>query len=478
MPPYINQELYPASIGKRLQGANRSFIRQIPLFRGLPPAQVNALLNQVESRFYQAGQTIIAQGAENRHIYFIQNGVSAVTYRESQFATPEHYAYLKENDIFGEAGIFAEGVHYATASVSAVTDVDLVVLPYQAFIDILTNYHPAALEVARILTERLTVTSDKLIREIEQQNLYLIIGVGDLSRATTLGSALVTTLGANESNHPVFTQFPNAKALADIYDFPQSAKTFHSMDGYDVYIPLGLPKLPTELQFNIILEELQEKYNRIVFVIQDRYLQDLNQLLEYVKAVILVATPQEWHKLENVSAELRNSPFLMTKEIIPIVTNNDADDELEEEGSSAHFVLPFLVGMPHVLPSNEDMPVAMRNLLNSLVNRLNSENEVKIYITGGDRSTSDQNAYDSAVLLERLLWFAKKSFGEVRVDLLVEKTAAPNGEKSNFSVISSYVDRHEINSNWLDILAEIGRIREDLTDQKIAVEIDHHLILV
>ena len=100
MPPYINQELYPASIGKRLQGANRSFIRQIPLFRGLPPAQVDALLGQVESRFYQAGQTIIAQGAENRHIYFVQNGVSAVTYQESQFAAPEHYAYLKENDIF------------------------------------------------------------------------------------------------------------------------------------------------------------------------------------------------------------------------------------------------------------------------------------------------------------------------------------------------------------------------------------------
>jgi peroxiredoxin (alkyl hydroperoxide reductase subunit C) len=122
------------------------------VFPDLAGPELEALAERAENLSFSAGETIVAEGDPAEHFYVIARGEVAVTRR-----TPEgeviDLAVLGPGQFFGEVGILAETRR--TATVRAVTDVDLLALSWREFQDTLEESDRTKRDFSEIVQERL-----------------------------------------------------------------------------------------------------------------------------------------------------------------------------------------------------------------------------------------------------------------------------------------------------------------------------------
>lgn len=450
----------PPHISHKITRPNTEFLREVPLFRGLPESQLRVIDQLIELRMFTPGQAILTQNQVNAEIFFVQYGIASVQRQETPNTLPNTFAYLHEDDIFGETGLFAEGDHHATASVIARTEVSVLVMKHTDFIKVLNDYHPAALEVARILTERLHFTSDKLIRDPNDRQIYLIVGVDSTAGATLFGSALTTAVAqADPSNKTVYTEHPKGKELPKLYGFNTENPHYNHPEGYYLYIPYGLPRLIASLQFNLIWEKIGDRYKNIIMTIPSKLLEDAGDLLEQVTGVVLVASPDQWDKVSKVRQSIKDSPYIKTSNILTVANSNDAAEASTGQESPFDFTIPQAIELPPVLQTINKMPDNFSQLTTSVHNRLAIENRVSVYLPQTANLT-----------VEQTLWLFKDRFPHAEV----EQTNAGDG----FISISSYIDRDSLNKHWQYFISKIGGSKQNELKTPIAIEINHYLILV
>lgn len=151
------QVRYPAAqaamteaVAQRLAAADETFfdehLRKIPLLAGLSRPQLDAVRRRLQAIRFRAGEFIYRRGDEPDGLYLIEQGQVAV---ESMGGT----ATLSTGDIFGEGGLLLDEPR--SASVRALTDVDLWILRREDFEDLLLQYPSLALNLSRVLERRL-----------------------------------------------------------------------------------------------------------------------------------------------------------------------------------------------------------------------------------------------------------------------------------------------------------------------------------
>jgi CRP/FNR family transcriptional regulator, cyclic AMP receptor protein len=104
---------------------------------------------------FSAGGEILGPGKISNVMYIIQKGVVAV---QIEGAT---VAQLTEGNIFGEMGIVDPRPH--TASIFAVTDVELFVVDEAQFLTLIAKTPMFALRVMRVLASRLRSMNSRLL---------------------------------------------------------------------------------------------------------------------------------------------------------------------------------------------------------------------------------------------------------------------------------------------------------------------------
>lgn len=105
--------------------ATRNFLRLCSSFRALSPAEIQALLRQLETREFPAGTTVFQQGDPGDRFYLIRSGRARVV-RNGQSVTT-----LGEGQFFGELALLTGDPR--AASVIAETDLSTLTLSAAAF---------------------------------------------------------------------------------------------------------------------------------------------------------------------------------------------------------------------------------------------------------------------------------------------------------------------------------------------------------
>ena len=123
------------------------FLRNVPLFAGMPPAELRHLAGIAEEVVYSAGEPIITGGEHGDTMFLIVEGEVRI-HRDK-----EELAILKQKAYFGEMSIL-DG-EPRSASVSAVTDCLLLRISQTDFYDILSRHFEVAMTIIRTLTQRL-----------------------------------------------------------------------------------------------------------------------------------------------------------------------------------------------------------------------------------------------------------------------------------------------------------------------------------
>ncbi|MCA9980054.1 MAG: cyclic nucleotide-binding domain-containing protein [Anaerolineales bacterium] len=456
----------PPTIWTRLHQDNKLFLAKVPLFRGLPDDQLEPIVDIAESQHYERGEVIIEQGSPNEHIYFLKDGLVGVTRLAENGRGEEVVSYFHGDHIFGEFGLFSSGQHIATATVSALTEVNLIRIQHKAFIDTLNDYHPAALEVARILTQRLQNPTDKLIPASSEQNIYFVMGMNKGAGATTLGSALATSLAKEEPGKIVYTEYPDGHELPDEFGFG-SNDFYHHPANFDVFVPLGMPRLAPAVNVNLILERLQRKYKYVILSLPAKMMHELGDLMEQVDRIILIASPARWLALQDTAELLETSPFMEENSVIRVSNYCYAEYASYPKPEDANFIIPFMVGLDLSKQKTEGLPEQLAAVSDELGSRLSSLNDILIYLPR-EVENSEGEKVSTGPALEKLMWIMKGFFGEVsRMD----------GEEG-FHVIQSRTTAETLNRKWREVVQQVYQIKLALQLEAIAIEINRNLALV
>ena len=106
-----------------------------PIFRALPPANLQRILIKLETVSFARGEVIIKQGDPGDYYYLIKQGACIITRQPSPKTKPIKLGQLKTHDTFGEDALLSNAPR--SVSVIAATDTELLRLDKQSFIELI-----------------------------------------------------------------------------------------------------------------------------------------------------------------------------------------------------------------------------------------------------------------------------------------------------------------------------------------------------
>lgn len=106
-----------------------------PIFRALPPANLQRIIMELEEVSYQRGEVIIQQDEPGDYYYLVKKGHCLITRKPTPTAKDIKLAQLKSQDTFGEDSILSGEPRNVT--VRALTDVALLRLNRENFINLI-----------------------------------------------------------------------------------------------------------------------------------------------------------------------------------------------------------------------------------------------------------------------------------------------------------------------------------------------------
>jgi CRP-like cAMP-binding protein len=159
-------------------------LRAIKLLAGLSSSQLEDVSRRLRRVRFQQGQTIIHEGEPGDEMFLVQVGRVQVVEGSGRHALP--LAELGMGDLFGEIALLTGNLR--TATVIALTDVDLWVLGKADFDELVAAYPALALALSRLLSERLRSADERFLR-----------GAPRLSRAAQVRPAARTAAVASAS---------------------------------------------------------------------------------------------------------------------------------------------------------------------------------------------------------------------------------------------------------------------------------------
>ena len=136
-------------------------LQQVPLLAGLGHAELQAIVNAGEKRFFEAGENLITQGEKGSVAFLILTGKARYAKLENEEALTED---LWPGTLVGELGMLVETVH--TLTVTANERLRAHAISREAFRSVMEEHPIVARHISDNLLARLHGLASKL-REVE-----------------------------------------------------------------------------------------------------------------------------------------------------------------------------------------------------------------------------------------------------------------------------------------------------------------------
>jgi CRP/FNR family cyclic AMP-dependent transcriptional regulator len=145
-----------------------ALLAKIRHFEGLPRPTLERLAALAWPRHFEAGQVIYIEGEPAERIYLLERGWVKAT-RISREGREQALMFLRSDEIFGDIAIYS-GSNYP-GTVSALEDVDVWVLPAEAFLKLVAQDAALAMAVIQHLSDRvlhyIELVKDLSLRSVE-----------------------------------------------------------------------------------------------------------------------------------------------------------------------------------------------------------------------------------------------------------------------------------------------------------------------
>jgi CRP/FNR family cyclic AMP-dependent transcriptional regulator len=149
-----------------LLNAEVDLLRRVPLFAGIEPARLKLLAYTSDVVTYQPSQVLFRRGDVGDAAYVIIKGDAEVIIPSDTGDIP--IAVLHDGDFVGEIAILCDTPR--TATVRAKSELKALRIRKEPFFELLHQFPEMAVEMTRLLAERLTRTTAELVEAQRRQS--------------------------------------------------------------------------------------------------------------------------------------------------------------------------------------------------------------------------------------------------------------------------------------------------------------------
>lgn len=146
---------HPSDVGQQMEQVR--LLHQVTLFKGLSGKDLSVIAQHLREVNKAAGEVIIREGEEGDSLYLIRQGRANVIRREAVIGK------LQDGDCFGEMAVLTSGLR--TATVIADEPCSLWRLDTAVFYEMMFNQSEIALEMMRLLSQRLRGAIDRKVHD-------------------------------------------------------------------------------------------------------------------------------------------------------------------------------------------------------------------------------------------------------------------------------------------------------------------------
>ncbi len=470
----------PENIWSRLSSDNLTFLQQMPLFQSIPRRRLVQVVGKLEEREYHRNEIIIRQAEPSDSVFLIKSGIVGITHLSPGNKSNQILAYLKQGDILGEIGILDNRSRSATAT--ALSEVSVLMIKRDIFLELLQKYNVAALELARILGHQLVATTNRLGQSQKVVHLVLVFRLAPGAGCTTISSALAATLAQETQQPTVYTEYPA------LQEFPtrtsldmEDVSPYHHPGGYDILLPYADSSLPVIADTALLIDYLLNHYTNVVIGLTGDIDDSIAYMLERASQVVLVMPPEPtvWAEVEELMANLKER---VPKKTSLFTVINRVKPEYRDTPSPgpADFDIPFLETLP-ALPALDQievpLPEPLTSVIKAITDRLERTHEIGVYIP----TTVDvDRSIDTIPYVEQTLAFLGELFGGATSS---QAQGIWNSDEAGLvsetiHIVRAYTTRAHMNRHLDQVLAYLEGLKAELKQEAMALEMDQRLILV
>lgn len=219
--------------------AQNDIQEEVGIFHGLSEDVVNGFSKDLQRVWYKKGEAIIMEHTQGDNLFYICRGRVEINKGLENDETPfAQLSVLQPGEFFGEMSIINEEPRSAT--VVALDDVELLVIPKDVFINITFSHPVVMFNLIRTISGRLRDTNDKFIELMNQmisKNRLLAIGLAASKIIHDIKSPLtviVLTAQLLENLFPESTEYTESiikqtklvdQMVREILDFAKGTET-------------------------------------------------------------------------------------------------------------------------------------------------------------------------------------------------------------------------------------------------------------
>lgn len=471
-----NKALLPTDKWAQFNADSLTFLKQMPMFRDVSRLELQAMARQMNIRLYRRDEVIVWQGESSEDAFLIKNGIVGISSLSPDMRSGQILAYLKQGDIVGEIGVLENQVRSATAV--ALSNVEVLVIKRAQFLSLLEKYDTAALELARMLGRQLITTSARLSHTDRKTHLILVFRVAGGTGGTTISSALAATMARETQQATVYTEYPDPSPLPDHFGLAGQVDTYHHPAGYDIYLPQVDPSLPGLVDVTLMIDRLLNRYANIIIGLPDDVDEGTHYMLERANQIVLIVPPdqQAWEQLKMLRNNIRDRIRADKTGLLTVINRPRPEDKKKSAPGPVDFDLPFLGELPSK-QTDTSLPEPLVELTKTIMNRVGRTSEIAVYIP----TTTDINqGADTTPYIKEVMAFMGEHFGGATKSMAEGVWDSEEAGLVNEAVyiIRSFVTPESINTHLDPLLEYIAKLKEELHQEAMAVEIDRKLMLV
>ncbi|MDQ3930242.1 MAG: cyclic nucleotide-binding domain-containing protein [Chloroflexota bacterium] len=463
-----------------MQPARSDFQREVSSWMETLERQVKEFGSRVQRRHYSRNEEVVREGSPADKVYIISHGMLAVTRTSPLTGETHHLAYLKPGDLLGELEAL-EGPHsLATATATAVTQVDLLEIGSADFLDMLQRENWVLMDLSRKLAQRLRATTERLGTDDGMANrVCLIIGNERGVGVTTLGMAMSQSLAASTQNPTVYVEYPDGSRLSDLSRFASESQVARHPGGFDLALPNTDEATTPGLNSSIFFDQLLLSYPNLVVGLTSEPNESLRYLLERTDEVVIITSP-----VPPDTGSLFVSPGMLKQMLradqtsVYVVTNRrNLAYTATPAPLYADFDIPFIPELPPPNELGSNLPAALSEVVATLVDRLKRTNQVRVYIP----TTVDvDQQLDTSAYVQEALELLGNLFGGATSDSAqgVWKSESAGLVGETVYIVTSYVTKSDLDRHLERILDFVDRMKRELKQEAMALEVNERLMLI
>lgn len=455
-------------------------LNQTAIFQNIPDKVLIKLSKKAGIQSYSSDEVIVWEGEPSDRLFIIINGIVAVK-KVIPNKNDKIFAYLLPGSTFGEVGILDNKPRSAT--VAALTDVEVVVFDRDYFLKILFEHPTVAIELAKLLGQYLTESNKRITRGDKEKKVVLVFDLFNTHGAAELGKRLGIRLRKGTDKDTIYAEYPFKGTLSAELDLSEiKSNIFHHDSDLDILLEKDKSGAMNNSKMALMVDNLLNSYENLIIYLNEDFDENISQILENIDQVIVVGSSSKshWKEISNLHKTIKSQIKAGNTKIFTILINNNSLNNFKVHPAPDFKVVFSDETTDYQLWSEENSELASESFdeaVEVFVDRLQRNNHIGIFIP----TTFDVNTYlDTSEYIDRTLEFLGERFGgatsEEAKGIWNSEDIGLVGEK--LFKVHTYATSKDLKKFMDEVVEFVKVIKEELKQEAMAMEINQKLTLI